>query len=55
MIIPSKKKWSNDPYEDWLYNLEIRLKLQKEWVQRTEDEIDYVKSLIKEKKRGNGK
>lgn len=33
-----------------LQNLRLRLRLQKEAIQKTEDEIEYVENLIKNKK-----
>lgn len=50
MEIPSKNRGKTTPLEDWLYNLELRLKIEQDWVDKTKNEIDYVKSLIEEDK-----
>ena len=36
-----------DPLLQDLHNLELRLRIQKRWVQRTEDEIAALKERIK--------
>lgn len=49
--IPPHKSEKDFGIESIIHNLEIRLKIQKEWVSRTEQQLEYFKSK-KKKERG---
>ena len=46
-IIPGKSPKFNNDLERDLHNLEIRLKMQQEWVAKTEKQIAEVKERLK--------
>lgn len=46
ITLPSKKPHDVSSLELNLQNLRLRLKIQKEWVQKTEDEIKLLESLL---------
>lgn len=51
--IPPHKSEKDFGIEADIRNLEIRLKIQKEWVSRTEEQLKYFKELLKKNKKEN--